>query len=63
MTYSTNVWKVKLLLCLFDDFCIIGIAKKREDISRVEIILFTGNELPADVMKVHWQVCKIIIQR
>ena len=39
MTYSTNVWKVNLLVCLFDDFCIAGIAKKREEISRIEIIL------------------------
>ena len=39
MIYPTNVWKVKLLVCLFDDFCIIGIAKKREKISRIEIIL------------------------
>ncbi len=39
MTYSTNVWKVNLLVCLFDDFCIIEIAKKREEISRIEIIL------------------------
>jgi hypothetical protein len=34
----------------------------RKDIRDWDNII-TGNELPADVMKVHWQVYKIIIQQ